>query len=156
MDSLGGHRLDAKEIATPECFAVPFEEVGPRVRYAIRAGFNPMLLQNIPNGLPTDVGDAQLAKLADDAGQSKAGFLGDLEDQFSKLFWFSLATFGVLRLRLAVLLISHPVLECLRDDDRDQFLDGLAVLQQRLGLLIGRVDLVRNSGSENLVLVLEG
>ena len=44
MDSLGGHRLYAKEIATPERFAVPFEEVGPRVGRTIRAGFNSMLL----------------------------------------------------------------------------------------------------------------
>jgi len=59
-----------------------------------------MLLQDIPNGPPTDVGDTQPEKLADDAGQSKAGFLGDFEDQFTKLFWFSLATLGFFDLGL--------------------------------------------------------
>ena len=113
----------------------------------------------LPHGLTADLRDAELPQFADDPSQAEASFFGDRQDKLSNLFGLPLPALGILWFGLAVLLFPHPAVERGRAANRNQFLDGspdgLAVLQQSLPLLVCRVDLLRKSVPQNLVLVFQ-
>jgi len=157
-DSLGGDRLHREEIASPERFTVAIEEVGPRVRRAIRAGFDVMLFEDASNSLAADL-DPEFAHLAHDPGQPEASFFGNRENQLPDFFWLPLTAFGIFRFWFAVLLLSNPTVEGGWADNRDEFLDGFAnglpVLEKRVAFFRGRMNLLGQSRPKNLVLVLQ-
>ena len=92
--TVGGDGLHREEIHGPECLRMPFDEIVPGVGRAVGAGLDAFLFQDVPDGLATDLFNAELPQLADDAGVPEPGCLGDLDDQFPDLFGLALATFG--------------------------------------------------------------
>ena len=100
-----------------------FDKVIPGIRGTIGTWLNPLLFQDIPNRLPADLLNTQLAKFANNPCVTKPSRLGDLDHQLTNLSGLSLSPFGILGLGFVFGFIANPPEESGWRNNRDQFFD---------------------------------
>ena len=155
-DAPGGDRSLGKEIAGPKCLGMGLEIVVPGPSASLWARLDIFLLQDVLDRLPADSRNAKAAKFAENLGVAKPGLTGDLEHQLAKRLTFAMRLSDC---RFTPLNLPSPTIGSARGHDRDQFGDGRAKRQSKLGqslaLFGAGVNLARNPRAQDLVFFFE-
>ena len=113
-----------EEITSPQGLGVHPDELFPRAARPLGRGVDPLLFENVTDGLPADAVDAQPPQLAQESSVADAGFASDLTDQFAEDL--PLPRSPWLGRLVAASLFPDPAMERTRGDDADQAVDVLA------------------------------